>query len=175
MVMTEDLPYVLRPPLLDDAEALGRVHCRVWQATYADSMSQEAFAALSPKRFARGWTRRLEGVDGHGVMSEGDTTMVAEHPDDGFVGFICVGPARDDDAPTAYQLWAINLVPEHQGTGVAQRLMTEVLGDGPAYLWVAKGNERAIRFYERHDFSADGAESADRDDGITEIRMVRKT
>ncbi|MBA2694595.1 MAG: GNAT family N-acetyltransferase, partial [Actinobacteria bacterium] len=90
-------------------------------------------------------------------------------------GFICVGPARDEDAPTAYQLWAINLVPEHQGTGLAQRLMAEVLGDGPAYLWVATGNERAIRFYQRHGFAADGAETADQHDGIVEIRMVRPT
>jgi len=173
-VLTEGLPYVVCPPVPQDAEALGRVHCRVWQVTYADSMSQEAYAALSPERFARGWTRRLGGVDERGLMSAGDTTMVAEHPDDGIVGFICVGPARDDDAPTACQLWAINLVPEHQGTGVAQRLMAEVLRDGPAYLWVAKGNERAIRFYQRHDFAADGAENVDRDDGIPEIRMVRR-
>lgn len=50
----------------------------------------------------------------------------------------------------------------------------EVLGNGAAYLWVAKGNERAIRFYQRHGFAADGAENVDRDDGITEIRMVRR-
>jgi hypothetical protein len=39
---------------------------------------------------------------------------------------------------------------------------------------VAKGNERAIRFYQRHDFAADGAESADQHDGIVELRMVRR-
>ncbi len=47
------------------------------------------------------------------------------------------------------------------------------LGDAAAYLWVARGNERAIRFYRRHDFAEDGTESTDQHDGITEIRMVR--
>jgi len=51
--------------------------------------------------------------------------------------------------------------------------LAEVLGDAAAYLWVARGNERAIRFYRRHDFAEDGTESTDQHDGITEIRMVR--
>ncbi|MGI8948520.1 MAG: GNAT family N-acetyltransferase [Ornithinimicrobium sp.] len=118
----------------------------------------------SPAAGGSGWRQRLTGVDGAWALEAGDTARVPEDREDGIVGFICVGPARDEDAPTAYQLWAINLVPEHQGTGLAQRLMAEVLGDGPAYLWVATGNERAIRFYQRHGFAADGAETADQHD-----------
>ncbi|MGI8948519.1 MAG: hypothetical protein ACR2FV_11200 [Ornithinimicrobium sp.] len=57
--MAERSPYVVRPPVPLDAEALGRVHCRVWQETYAGSMSAQTYAALSPERFARGWRQRL--------------------------------------------------------------------------------------------------------------------
>ncbi|MGB3828177.1 MAG: GNAT family N-acetyltransferase [Ornithinimicrobium sp.] len=169
-----DLPgYAVRPPVASDAEALGRVHCRVWQSTYAQIMDPQAFAALSPERFVRGWQRRLEGVDGEGLMRSGDTTRVVEHDQDGLVGFISVGPAREDAAPTPQQLWALNITAEHRGTGLAQHLMGEVLGEGPAYLWVAKRNERAIAFYRRHRFAADGTEITDGHDGITELRMVR--
>ena len=37
------------------------------------------------------------------------------------------------------------------------RLLTEVLGDAPALLWVLHGNERAEAFYRRHGFQAFGA------------------
>ncbi len=165
--------YVVRAPVAADAEALGRVHCRVWQKTYADAMSPEAYAALSPDRFTHSWQRGLAGVDERGVMPHGETTMVAEDAEDGIVGFVSVGPAREEEAPTPQQLWAINVLAEHHGSGLAAHLMAEVLGAGPAYLWVAKGNERAIRFYRRHGFREDGAEMTDQRDGIVEIRMVR--
>ncbi|CAN5427085.1 hypothetical protein BH23ACT6_BH23ACT6_07250 [soil metagenome] len=60
--------YVVRPPVLQDAETLGRVHCLVWQATYVDAMSPSAYAELSPDRFAAGWRRRLEGTGAHSAL-----------------------------------------------------------------------------------------------------------
>ncbi|NLF05794.1 MAG: GNAT family N-acetyltransferase [Actinomycetales bacterium] len=148
-------------------------------------MDEAAFAELTPERFTRGWARRLGTeestpvgrqsehllVDGH--SARGERVAIAQH-DDGLVGFISVGPARDDDPPTDTQLWAINVVAEHYGTGVAQLLLDRVLGDGPAYLWVAEGNDRAIRFYERNHFRLDGGRATDRQDGLVELRMVRR-
>ncbi len=165
--------YEVRPPVAADADALGQFHCRVWRDTYADVMDPQAYAALSPERFTAGWQRRLEGVTEDGLMAGGDTVAIAEHRCDGIVGFISVGPARDEDPPTPQQLWALNIVAEHQGTGLAQHLMGEVLGQGPAYLHVAQGNERAIAFYRRHGFVQDGTDITDGHDGITELRMVR--
>ncbi len=161
--------YVVRAPAIQDAEALGRVHYAVWRATYAEEMTPSAYEALSPQRFEAGWRRRWEA----GASPVGETTQVAEHVDEGIVGFISVGPARDEDAPTPRQLWVINVMRQHHGTGLADRLMAEVLGDGPAYLWVSQGNSRAIRFYHRHGFAEDGGVTSDQHDGITEIRMVR--
>ncbi|WP_109473804.1 GNAT family N-acetyltransferase [Ornithinimicrobium cavernae] len=183
--MAEESDYVIRPPRAEDVEALGVLHCRVWQEAYIGLMDEAAFAALTPERFARGWARRLVAEDGvqdadqdpnllrEGRSARGERVAVAEHGAD-LVAFISVGPARDDDAPTDTQLWAINVVSDHLGTGVAQHLMEEVLGDGPAYLWVAEGNDRAIRFYERNHFRLDGASATDRDDGLVELRMVRR-
>ncbi|MGB3185381.1 MAG: GNAT family N-acetyltransferase [Ornithinimicrobium sp.] len=186
--------YVVRAPEIADAAALGRVHCAVWRATYVDIMSEAAYAALSPEKFEVGWRRRLAVTDsgaGEGSGSTGTTgaggsgqstttegpvrevTRLAEHADDGIVGFISVGPARDEKAPTSQQLWVLNLLSGHHGTGLADRLMHDVLGDGPAYLWVAQGNSRAIRFYHRHGFAEDGGQTTDEHDGITEIRMIR--
>lgn len=178
----EESAYLIRPPGAGDVEALGALHCRVWQEAYVGLMDEAAFAELTPERFARSWERRLVAaepdgqtevllVEGH--SARGERVAVAECAD-GLVGFISVGPARDDDGPTDTQLWAINVVAEHYGTGLAQRLVDEVLGDGPAYLWVAEGNDRAIRFYERNHFRLDGTSATDRNDGLVELRMVRR-
>lgn len=170
--MAEAGEYAVGPPRVEDAQTLGALHYRVWQETYAGLMEPEALARLSPERFARGWERRLTQADADGNHPDGERVRVATlggAP----VAFISVGPARDEGAPCERQLWALNVLPEHQGTRLAARLMAEVLGDGPAYLWVARGNERATRFYRRHGFVLDGAEATDQHDGITEIRMVR--
>lgn len=165
----EESSYVVRPPVVGDATELGRLHCRVWQQTYADSMDQAAFEALSPKTFADNWARGLSNPD-----TTRPQTLVAEHRRDGIVGFITAGPAGDDDAPVPQRLWALNVASEHHGTGLAQQLMVHGLGDGPAYLWVAHGNARAIRFYRQHGFSTDGPAVIDEHTGIREQRMVRR-
>lgn len=166
--------YVVRSPVAHDATDLGRMHCAVWQQTYADSMDPQAYAALSPDGFAASWSRTLSSTSTPCSASTPEVrTFVAEHIQDGIVGFITVGPARDDDPPVPCQLWALNVAAEHHGTGLAQHLMADVLGDGPAYLWVAHDNIRAITFYERHGFTSDGTELVDERAGITEARMVR--
>lgn len=170
--VTDLSTYVVRAPVPSDAPALGRMHCRVWQQTYADSMDPKAYAALSPERFEQGWHRRLHGVDDSGGMATGDQMILATHPQDGIVAMIIVGPGRDDDLPNARHVSTLNVAIEHHGTGLAQHLMAKVLGDGPAYLWVARGNDRAITFYERHGFTTDGRQTL-AEDGITEMRMVR--
>ena len=49
-----------------------------------------------------------------------------------------------------------------------------MLQPGPAVLWVAKENRRAIAFYRRNGFAFDGAEQSDPGTaGIVEARMVR--
>lgn len=168
----EESAYIIRAPRVGDVDALGALHCRVWQEAYIGLMDEESYAALTPQRFARGWARRLEqmGADGH--HPNGEQVAVGEYAGE-LVGFISVGPARDEEAPTDTQLWAINVVAQHYGTGLAQDLLTQVLGERPAYLWVADGNDRAIRFYERNGFRLDGVTATDRDDGLLEARMVR--
>lgn len=55
------------------------------------------------------------------------------------------------------ELFAVYLDERVYGTGLADRLLREVLGDAPAVLWVLDGNARAEAFYRRHGFEALGA------------------
>ena len=50
------------------------------------------------------------------------------------------------------QPWMLIVAAEHRGTGVADLLVQETLGDVPAYLWVLTGNARAQAFYRRLGF-----------------------
>jgi ribosomal protein S18 acetylase RimI-like enzyme len=71
-------------------------------------------------------------------------------------------------------VFGIYVAAAHHGTGVGQSLLDATAGDGPAMLWVAKDNPRAVAFYRRNGFEFDGAEQADPGAaGMTGARMVR--
>jgi len=96
------------------------------------------------------------------------------------VGFANAGPAVGPDAEHGFtpvrpqHLFSIYLLSAAQQSGLGHRMLDAVLEDRPAQLWVLRGNARAIGFYERNGFRADGVEFADpADPGLTEIRMVR--
>jgi GNAT superfamily N-acetyltransferase len=159
------LPTVQIRPLVErDAEAMAHLHLDVWEEAYAGLMPASVFAerrAATDDRAAM-WRR---------IAAESPTpTLVAVH-DRALIGFASVGPARDDDVDVHEELWALYIRAAWYGTGLGHRLLTEVVGERPAYLWVLRGNVRAIGFYRRHGFTFDTAERED-EFGV-ELRMVR--
>ncbi|MFD2078488.1 GNAT family N-acetyltransferase [Actinopolymorpha cephalotaxi] len=152
----------------DDADELGEVHVRVWREAYQSLVSQEYLDQLDPRRSAERWRVLLsEAPDGRQVRLLG----LYEQE---IVGFVMVGPPRDDDPPTPRELQVINVLPAHHGTGLADRMLADALGDSPAYLWVMEGNERALAFYRRYGFAADGVTTRHESTGTTLLRMVRR-
>ena len=158
----------IAPLCVEDASELGALHVRVWQETYAGLMPDEFLAALDPRDRAAMWRRHAT------APRPGSTTLVARAPDGHIVGFISVGPGRDEDAPTPDELYAINLLAECHGTGLAQQLLDRGLGDRDASLWVAEANARARAFYARNGFRPDGGRAVHDGSGAPEIRMVRR-
>lgn len=73
-----------------------------------------------------------------------------------------------------HELMALNVLAAHHGTGVAQQLMAATVGDRPAYLWVLRGNNRAITFYCKVGFELDGVSKDDVHLDCTDLRMVRR-
>jgi GNAT superfamily N-acetyltransferase len=78
------------------------------------------------------------------------------------VGWSGFGAPRDDvDAGTG-ELQALNLLPAYWSQDLGSELFLasveglRLMGYERAYLWVADGNDRAIRFYVRHGWSNDG-------------------
>jgi GNAT superfamily N-acetyltransferase len=161
--------YVVRDARPADAAEIGRVHVQVWREAYAGLMPADYLAALDPQASAARWAEMLaQPADGVrrlvGVASSGEVVAIA-----------AAGPSRDDDAPTPWELWAINVLAAHHGSGIADLLMGQLVGVGPASLWVLRGNERATRFYARHGFQSDGAVKLHEETAMAEDRWVRRS
>ncbi len=155
---------VIKPPETDE-ELRGRawVHWKAWHEAYTGMIDPGYLAKHTLERSlesAFAWRDRcLVAKDGGRV-----------------VGFASFGPARDE-GPETGEIYAMYVLAEYWGAGVGARLMEAALDELGAYprvcLWTLKENARAIRFYEKHGFQADGAEK--RLDALAAdvIRMMR--
>jgi ribosomal protein S18 acetylase RimI-like enzyme len=160
------VPWTIAPLQLEDAEEAGRMHVQVWREAYAGLMPDDHLASLDPVETGQRRKERLL----HPV--EGVEYLVARD-ELGIVGETAIGPPRDDEPPVDLELYAINVLRRAHGTGLADELMAQAIGDRPAYLWVLEGNQRAIAFYRRHGFTDEGGRKPEPDTGVVEIRMAR--
>jgi GNAT superfamily N-acetyltransferase len=140
-----------------DARAIAEVHVASWRWAYAGDLPQEVLDALSVDDRERMWNRA--------ILDAAVTVIVAEEGGR-VVGFVSTGPTRDDDAPGGTgELFAIYLDEAVAGTGVGAALLERAerdlreAGFNRATLWVLASNDRARRFYERHDWAWDGTTS----------------
>lgn len=154
----------IRPAVVEDAGRLAHLHVDVWEDAYRTLMPERVFEerrATIPQRVDR-WRSNLAG-------SAAATTVVEDGA--GLIGFVSIGPGRDEDLAIEEEVWALYVRVAWWGKGVGHALLTATLAERPAYLWVLDGNDRAIAFYRRHGFIADGATRTD--EYGTEFRMVR--
>jgi GNAT superfamily N-acetyltransferase len=161
--------WTVAPLTADDCDELGRVHMAVWRDTYAAVMPADYLASLRSERSAQRWRELAQRP-----ADAGQRTLVLRDEHERIVGFASAGPSRDDDAPTAWELYAVNLAPTARGTGVADLLLDELLGGRDATLWVVEANARARAFYARRGFVDEGGRSEHEATGTPEIRMVRR-
>ena len=156
-----------------DAPDLGLLHVRAWQAAYRGQMPDGFLDGLRPEDRQAGWERALGRDRTH------DPVLVAER-DGRVVGFAVLRAAEDPRG--AGELGAINVDPDHWGTGAGRALLAAAheelarLGYREAVLWVLPGNRRARRFYEIAGWVADGAERNIELSGVTvpEVRYRRR-
>ncbi|MGC9666414.1 N-acetyltransferase family protein [Planosporangium sp. 12N6] len=168
----------VRPATVDDADAIGAVHVRSWQAGYRGLMPEAVLAGLDPADRAARWRELLARPQ------PGAVVFVAVR-DAAVLGFASAGTYRDGtarpDSPDAGEVYAIYVDPPHWGGGVGRALMDAAVGHltgtgrRPVRLWALDGNDRARRFYERYGFVADGAAGSHPVDGGVEVPTIRFT
>lgn len=154
---------IVRPAVPDDAELITDIRNTGWREAYAHLLSAEFLAGLSSN--AEGLRRGIAG---------GRLTIVVAELDGEAVGYALAGPPDEDDAPRDWCLRHIYQYSSAYGSGTGQALFDAAVGDRPAYLWTAEDNPRAIAFYRRNGFTADGSHKTEPAwEDLAAIRMVR--
>lgn len=157
-------------PTVRDAERLGRLHHRVRREMYRQVGAN--VPESTPEDSVASWLERLRHVDSAGRDDRG-CTLRAAFGSERLVGFVVAGPGRDPGWEAVGELWALSVHPDWRGSGAADALVDAALPAGLVYLWVLQGNGRAIAFYRRLGFTADGAARVDASTGATDLRMLR--
>lgn len=135
----------IRRALPSDAPGIARVHVDSWRSTYIGIVPDDYLASLDCKERERIWLKL--------ITSEAQVTYVADHKQDGIVGFVSGGPAREDDPSYSGELHAIYLLEQYQRRGIGQGLVGELCawllshGLTSMYTWVLEENP-SRRFYE---------------------------
>lgn len=147
----------------DEIRGKAYVHWKAWHEAYPGLVSDDYLEKLTLEKcekMAYSWTDNL-------IVAKDNGCVI------GFVGF----GDRGDEAPGIGEIFAMYVLSEYYGTGVAQKLMEAGLRQLEGYpkvcLWVLRDNKRAIHFYEKCGFSPDGEEMISPNLGVSEIRMVR--
>lgn len=146
----------MRAATAADAEAVAHCHVLGWQVGCAGLLDEDHLAGLSIPVSVRRWTSALAQVDHRVVVAETGGEVV------GFARTGVTMDARPGEDPPPGELRELYIDPDHWGTGAADLLHGRAIADlvsagfSAAVLWVVDGNERAIRFYRRRGWRADG-------------------
>ena len=148
----------------DEIRGKAFVHWKSWQEAYPGLVDQAYLDKLT-----------LEKCEDMAYRWPDNLLVAKDH--ERVVGFVGFGD-RGEEAPDTGEIFALYVLAEYYGKGVAQQLMEAGLKQLEAYpqicLWVLKENQRAIRFYEKCGFIPDGEETVSAIIGAEEIRMTLK-
>ena len=135
-----------RRALIDDAEAVARVHCESWRTTYPGLIPDHIIEVWSDlEKRTQGW-REI-------IATRAETLWLADQDDD-VVGFADGGVAREPNDGFSGQLFGIYLLKSAQRRGVGRALVGHVFDDlrakgySSARVEVLATNSPAIRFYQ---------------------------
>lgn len=161
----------IRAAQLDDAPSIAAVHLRSKARGLDEALPGLDRSLPSLEAHAQRWRSNLAG--------EATTVWVAEQQG-AIVGWIAVGPSRDDDATEGTaELWAIYVDPGCWRSGVGRRLWAmasrELAGAGAREitLWTLARNARGRSFYEALGFGLDPVTRTQDPDEGPQVRYRR--
>jgi len=166
--------HLLKTPIRraksSDARGIAKVHVAAWKAAYRGLLPDNTLDQLSVDDSEARWKERLAGAWGK--------ILVAEQKDR-IIGFAACGASRDEDLDKVGELYVIYVHPEEWRKGYGATLIGEAMkhlreaGFEEVVLWVLRGNQQAIRFYEAAGFVADGASKVKQRTDGTELPVIR--
>ncbi|MBD8729060.1 GNAT family N-acetyltransferase [Frigoribacterium sp. CFBP 13707] len=191
----EALPWTLRTASAADVHDIAVFQTETWREAYRDVVDPAYLAAVGVPERVASWGLRVASPARHVVVARVRDAAPDTSGDDAddTPGDDARGPSADDARGEVAGVvsWAhgdlrhdpfdLDLVElttlyvgaAHRGGGLADALLRKALGDGAAYLWAFERNARALAFYARHGFVADGTRKLDVPTGAWERRLVR--
>jgi ribosomal protein S18 acetylase RimI-like enzyme len=161
---------MIRRATIHDVKAIAEIHVKSWQAAYRGLLPEDFLQNLSVQRREEQWQRGLQNLEQVILVYEQDTPVA-------FCGF---APSRDDvDKTRIAELGTIYALESAWGQGIGQSLWQEAIklmrekGFTELTLWVLKGNERAIKFYERMGMVFDCTTKTERLNESLELHELR--
>lgn len=151
----------------DDFLAVGRVYEKSWKHSYQGILPQMFLDKLTPERFSAA------------LRAAPDQTLVL-YEKESPVGACTMAYSRT--RPDCGEIVSLYLLPEKMGKGHGRLLLEAALesfrqdGYGAVCLWVFKGNECAIRFYEHLGFLLTGCVQTENYAGekVEMLEMMRR-
>lgn len=161
----------VRRAIPEDANAIATVHMSSWQFAYAGLLPEVVIRSQSLPDRAAFWREFVANPDNWPVFLLEDSCDI--------VGFSSPIPARDDDVDrlTVSELAAIYLDESASGKGLGAALLRNCWDESRSrgctsmVLWVLESNSRALSFYRKHGFVADGESKYEEQSAANEIRM----
>lgn len=134
-----------------DAARIGYVNAITWRSAYVGLVPDSLLARQTPERLGAMFTEVLNA----GASRNRQFTLVGEDGRGEVVGFATAGASRHPEFPADAELWAIYVLPGHQGKGLGTRLLADVtvrlVADGFLALLVQVLADNPFRrFYETH-------------------------
>ena len=134
----------------EEIKGKGFVHYKSWHETYTGLVSSEYMEKLTLEKcveIAYRWTDNII------IAKDGDKV----------IGFVSYGAYRDNSLFGHGEVFAIYVLEEYQGKKVGYELMNAALDKLTDYekiaVWVLKGNDKAIHFYQKYGFQFDGVDT----------------
>ncbi len=144
----------IRKAKTGDEHILAHIQTESWKEAFKDIVPSDLLSKCTElERAAAMYKRLLEEQRGNGYILEIDGKPHC-------IAWWC--EARDKDMPGYAELACIHSLKDNRHKGYGSMVMKQVLGDVKAagyskiMLWVFDNNVRAIKFYEKHGFTASG-------------------
>ncbi|WP_291036423.1 GNAT family N-acetyltransferase [Herbiconiux sp.] len=151
----------IRRAIEADSEQLALLSLVAWDEAYRDILDPDALRRRHDEPSAvrrERWVNRI--AENEVFVALADIEIV------GYARTTAPAPGE------SHELLGLYTRERYWRSGLGSRLLLQCLPSGAAHLWLFEGNERALRFYERHGFSLDGRRRLDPPYGA-ELHMSR--
>jgi N-acetylglutamate synthase and related acetyltransferases len=143
----------IRIATIDDVHTISSIHALSWKEAYKNNLSQQFLSNIQNDQWVPFFTEHIK-------TQRFETALFYE--DDKATACITYGKCRDELLEDCAEIASLYVLPEYWSQKQGYKLMQfslhrlKEIGFHQAYLWVLKGNKRAIDFYEKIGFTNDG-------------------